>query len=444
MANILTRVANYLFPTPDNPLTQEHAGEWRDVKNPERHLRSYITPVQLQRVRHDVQMWRQACAEAEQAWYPHRVRMQRLFIDTVLNGHVAACMDKRRNLTLLKDFKLCNELGEEDEKATKLLKTKWFELYCGYVLDAKAFGYSLISLGDIVADNFPNLTTIRRFNVSPDRLNVTSYVYSLSGAQFLEEPYYDWNVYVPTQTEIGISLCGYGYLYKVAMYEIICRNILGFNSDAAELYGMPTRVGSTSKTNEDERAEYAKALSDMASSGWILKDSMDELELLETKGNGQGFKIYESLEQRCEKKISKIILGHADAMDSVPGKLGGGQGEENPVAQALEHIQIVDTRFLENNINTELLPRLRKFGFAIGEDLRFEIKNDAEKEEARKREDESNKATADIALVMKNAGLKMDAAYFEERTGIPTAEIETPTPTSFNAKIQNRLNEIYR
>jgi hypothetical protein len=444
MANILSKVANYLFPTPDNPLSQEREGDWRSIKNPERNLRSYITPVQLQRVRHDVQMWRQACAEAEQAWYPHRVRMQRMFIDTVLNGHVAACMDKRRNLTLLKDFKLCNELGEEDEKATRLLKKKWFELYCSYVLDAQAFGYSLVSFGDIVADEFPQLTTIRRFNVSPDRLNVTSYVYALSGEQFLNEPFYDWNVYVPTETEIGISLCGYGYLYKVALYEIICRNVLGYNSDAAELYGMPVRVGSTSKTNEDERAEYAASLANMASSGWILKDAMDELELLETKGNGQGFKIYESLEQRCEKKISKVILGHADAMDSVPGKLGGGSGEESPVAQALEQVQIIDTRFLENNINTELLPRLRKFGFAIGEDLHFEIKNDGEKEEVRRREDESNKATADIALVMKNAGLKMDAAYFEERTGIPTKEIEVVATPAFNAKIQNRLNEIYR
>ena len=37
------------------------------------------------------------------------------------------------------------------------------------------------------------------------------------------------------------------------------------------------------------------------------KDTLDELDLLESKWNGQGFKIYADLEQRCEKKISKII-----------------------------------------------------------------------------------------------------------------------------------------
>lgn len=440
MANILSQVKNYLFPTPDNPLTQDRPDDWRTEKHPERNLRSYITPVQLQRIRHDVQLWREAVIEAEQAWYPHRVRMQRMYIDTVLNGHVSACMSRRKNLTLLKDWKLCNDAGEENEIATKLLKKSWFNLYCNYVLDSIFFGYSLISLGDLVNDEFPKLTTIRRFNISPDRLNVTSYVYSLSGAQFMEEPYHLWNVYTPTSTEVGVSLCGYGLLYKVAMYEIICRNTLGFNTDAAELYGMPIRKGKTSKTNEDERALFEKALAQMGSAGYILMDTMDELELVESSGSGAGFKIYESLEKRCESKISKVLLGHADALDSTAGKLGGGQGEDSPVAQALQDIQTNDVRFLESNINSELLPRLRQLGLAIPEDLHFEIKNDEEREEARRREDQSNKMTADIAQVMKNAGLQMDSAYFEERTGIPT----TPIATDNLTKVQNKLRNLYK
>ena len=446
IARGINAVSNYLFPTPDNPLTQARPSDWRQFKNPERNLRSYITPVQLQRIRHDVQLWREAIGEAEQAWYPHRVRMQRMFIDTVLNAHVDACMDRRKNLTLLKDFRICKPDGEENEEATKLLKKKWFSLYCNYVLDAQYFGYSLISLGDVVDSDFPQLTTIRRFNISPDRLNVTSYVYALSGAQFLEEPYKLWNIWVPTETQVGISLVGYGMLYKVAMYEIILRNTLGFNTDAAELYGMPIRMGKTSKTKEDERAAFESALAQMGSAGYILMDAMDELELVETKGDGQGFKIYESLEARCEKKISKVILGHADALDSTPGKLGGGQGEESPVAQALKDCAIVDHRFLTDNINTELLPRLRELGFSIPEDNYFEIKNDHEKEEMRRREDESNKVTADIFQTIKNAGGTPDWAYFTERTGIPVEKLEEPATISapgLNPKIQNKLNALY-
>jgi hypothetical protein len=443
MASLINKVKSYLFPTPDNPLTGERPSDWRTMKDPERNLRSYITPVQLQRIRTDVNLWREAITEAEQAWYPHRVRMQRIYMDTVLNGHVAACMSRRKEMTLLKEYKLCDANGEENEEWTKALKKDWFYKYCNYVLDAEFYGYSLIALGDIIDDEFPKLTTIRRFNVSPDRLNVTSYVYSLSGAQFLDDPYRLWHVWVPTPTEIGVSLVGYGLLYKVALYEIICRNVLGFNMDSAELYGMPIRVGRTGKTTESERGEFEAALSKMGNAGYILLDMMDELELMESKQTGQGFKIYESLETRCEKKISKLILGHADALDSTPGKLGAGAGEDNPVSEALKNIQTIDTRFLEHNVNTELLPRLREMGMAIPDDLHFEIKNDQEREEMRRREDASNKATAEIAQTMKSAGLQMDPAYFEERTGIPTTAAPAPEPT-LTPGIQNKLKALYK
>lgn len=437
-------IKNYFFPIAENGPVVQGGNDWRTIKEVKKNLSGYITPVQLQRIRHDVQLWREAVQEAEQAWYPHRVRMQRMFLDTKLHAHVKACAARRKNLTMLKDFKLCNDSGIENEELTKLIKKKWFFDFLNYTLDAKFFGYTLVSLGDVVGDEYPELSIIRRHNISPDRLNVTSYVYSISGAQFLDEPYKDWHIWIPTETEIGISKVGYGLYYEVALYEIICRNVLGFNADAAELYGMPMRVGTTSKTEEDERAAFAQSLAAMGNAGWILKDVMDEVELVESKGNGQGFKIYESLEQRCEKKISKIILGHADALDSVPGKLGGGSGEESPVHQALEDIATVDCRFVEHIVNGELLPRMRMHGFSIPEDVHFEFKNDAEREETRRREDESNKMTADIAQVMKNAGLKMDAKYFEERTGIPTEAIEQSAAPAFNPKIQNRLNELYR
>jgi hypothetical protein len=213
---------------------------------------------------------------------------------------------------------------------------------------------------------------------------------------------------------------------------------------------MPIRKGKTNKTTEEERANFEAALANMGSAGYILLDTLDDLELIESGAGGNGYKIYESLETRCEKKISKVLLGHADALDSTSGKLGATQGEDSPVAQALTDIQSIDVRFLENNINSELLPRLREMGMAIPQDLCFMVKNDEEREAMRRREDESNKVTAEIAQVMKNAGLQMDAEYFEERTGIPTQAVPTAAPPTapevggITNSIKNRLNEIYR
>lgn len=443
--NFLSRVKNYVFPTPDNPLS-EVSGTWRGVQSVEKNLRGYITPVQLQRLRTDVQMWRDAVREAEQAWYPHRVKMQRMFIDTILSGHTFACIKRRKQLTLLREWCFKDKDGEENVEVKELLNKKWFASFLEYALEARFFGYSLIALDDLIADEFPKMQNIRRFNISPDRLNVTSYVYSLSGAQFTEEPYSPWHIWIATNSDVGVSEVGYGLLYNIAIYEIICRNVLGFNTDAAELFGMPVRVGTTNKTEEAERRAFEGALANMGSAGYILKDALDEVELMESKSMGQGYKIFESLEKRCEQKISKMVLGHADALDSTPGKLGSGDGEDSPAGISLRDTQAEDGAFLEDVVNTNLIPKLVALGFTIPAEFKFCFSNNQEKIQERRNEDKDNKATADIAYTMKQAGLLMDAEYFEERTGIPTdKEMVAPVEKvpGITERVKNRLQEFY-
>lgn len=380
-------------------------------------LAKSIAPVQLQRLRHDVQMWREAVAEAELAYYPHRVRMQRMFIDTILNGHVGALMERRKDLTLLRDFEVLNPDGSENEDLEHFLEQEWFDQFVSYTLDALFFGYSLISMGDIVDSKIKNPQIIKRWHISPDREHVTRFVYAPNGVSFLEEPYSDWHVWVTTPSETGHSKCGYGLLYKIALYEIFLRNTLGYNGDFVELYAMPYRVGKTTKTNEEERAMLEQALRNMGSAGYAIVDPTDEIEFLETALGGSGWKGYENLEQRCQKIVSKIILGHADAVDSVPGKLGN-SAEESPAQQALEDKQVKDGKFVENIVNGQLFPKLRNLGFPIPEGVVFCFSNNHETEENTRRENENSKLVAEIAQTMKNAGLKMDPLYFREKTGI--------------------------
>ena len=410
----------------------------------ERNLGRFIAPVQLQRFRHDVQMWREAITEAENAWYPHRVRMQRMFIDTILSGHTLACRDRRNNLTLMREWCFKDANGNENEDLKKLFDKPWFSLFKKYVLDAQAYGYSLVSLGDCVDGNFKDLSIIRRWNVSPDRKNVTSLVYALQGIDFTEEPYRDWHIYVSTPSETGQSICGYGYLYNVALYEIMCRNLLGNNADAVELYSMPTRIGTTNKAGE-ERQALLDTLINMGSAGAVVIDELDKIEFVESKGNGQGFKLFPDFEQRLEKKISKIILGHADAMDSTPGKLGGGQGEESPVHEALESIKMADGALLEDVVNNELIPRLINIGFAIDANYKFCFDNNSELQEQRCYEDDANLKTAQIAQTLKNAGLDVDAAYIEERTGIKVTKAAAPAfpAKPMSKEFKNKLSKLY-
>jgi phage gp29-like protein len=425
------RIRNYYFPVNQTGTMTSQANSSVNIATQQdtspqavrRNLTNFITPVQLQRLKVDIAEWRRAIDEAEQAFYPHRVRMQRIYIDTVLNGHVWAAMDRRRDLTLLRKYKFLGQPDADGVRAeNKELKTMfegftWFNDFLGYGLDAQGYGYSLISLGDIINTEMVDVSLVRRWCVSPDRELVSSMVYTVDGVRWSDPAYKPWHIYVKTPTEHGVGKCGYGYLYKVALYEIIMRNVLGYNSDFVELYAQPYRVGKTSKTNEDERADMELALQSMGSNGYAVIDPNDEITFLETALGGTGWKGYENLEDRCKKFVSKIILGHADALDSTPGKLGGGQdGEQSPVAKALSDKQTKDGRFIQPIVNRELIPRLKELGFKIPDGWEFVFDNDDELVEQREREDKNNQATAQVAKTMKESGMEMDEVYFTERT----------------------------
>jgi phage gp29-like protein len=445
---------NYYFPIntnggPADPSVNNATGQDKSVKGQRINLSNYISPVQLERLKHDLSMWRAAVIEAEQAYYPQRVRMQRMFLDTELNGHVTGVVDMRKDLTLLRGFKLMK--GKEESKALteEFQEYTWFGDFMGYALDAMFYGYSLISLGDIVESNFNDVSVVRRWNVSPDREHVTSLIYMLDGKKWTDEDVRPWHVYVKTPSTTGVGKCGYGLFYKIAILEIFLRNVMGYNADFVELYAQPYRVGKTHKTTETERAEFEQALKNMGSAGYAITDPTDEIAFLETALGGTGWKGYENLEMRCQKLISKIVLGHADGIDSTPGKLGSGEGKDNPVEKALRAKQVKDGKFLAPIINNELLPRMRDQGFRIPEDYRFVLSNDDEAAEQREREDTSNKATAEIAQTMSSAGLQMDPKYFEERTGIPTQAKPEPKPLvvdpkkPMDPKIKNQLDDLY-
>jgi hypothetical protein len=445
--SFLKDVKNFIFPVPATYTSADRNDEMK------KDLSHYITPLQLQRLRHDVKMWREAILEAEAAYYPQRVKLQRLYIDTILNGHVKACIKKRRRQTTLRKYMLCKELSKDTYKenpdATEIIQKSWFTKLIKYIIDAEGFGYTLIAFGDLVDGEFPKIKVIKRWNVSPERENVTSYTYSLSGVNFLQDPYSDWHIWVTTDNENGTAECGYGYLYEVGLYEIILRNLLGFNGDFVEMFAQPYRVGKTTKTEGPERDMLESAMINMGSQGWAITDPQDEITFLETKLGGTGFLGYDNLEARCEKKVSKLILGHADALDSIPGKLGSEQGgDESPVSQALSEVQAEDGKFVEDIINEQVLPKLRNLGFNIPDELIFKFKNDDEVEEFRRREDASNLETANIALLMKNANLQMDQKYFTDRTGIPCAPIAAPVPPNAAEQekvknIQNKLDKLY-
>ena len=449
--NYATQQMTYASPiqglqSPTSPLQGQQALPAQIKHN----LSNYIAPVQLLRLKHDVRMWRDAVLEAELAYYPQRIKMQRLFIDTALNGHVKACTEKRKDLTLLRRFELQDSSGKRLDEATKAIsECEWFQKFLSYTLDAIYYGYSLIALGDIIDNDLPNLIIVKRWNTSPDRYNVTSYDYAIVGQDFRADDVKDWHVYVPTPSDNGTSPCGYGLFYNVAVYEIFCRNVLGFNGDFVERFSMPYVHAKTTKPS-DERDDLEATVANMGANGYAITDPQDDIEFLEAALAGTGWNGYDNLEKRCEDKISKLILGHSDALDSTPGKLGADQGgDESPVQKALSEKQIKDGRMCERVCNTLLFPKVHNIG-QMPKGIKLVFLNDDEVQETVERENLNAQGLANVGVAMKNAGLAMDPAYFQKQTGIPTSAIVTPLPIlppkelPLNDKVKNKLDKLYR
>lgn len=412
-------------------------------------INNYFAPVQLTRYKTDISRWRFAIKEMEYPILPYRVESQRIFQDTWLNGHVKSCVKAWEDLVLLKEYHICDDKNATDDEATKIIDTNWFRAGLKYILHAEAFGYSLIAFGDLIEGAFPNLEIVRRANISPDRHVLSPYYYVPSGIPFMDpnakdkqgNAFYDWSLYVPTPSDIGISKCGYGFLYEVARYEIILRAIDEWNTTFCEIYGQPFRWGKTAKEDE-ERRKFEEFLDKMGSNPWIVTDKDEEIEYEYPNSSGTGHLSYDNLEKRKEDIITSIILGHKDAMSSSAGKMTKDDGD-SPAEVAKKAKSANSCRFVEGIVNDLWFPKLIKLGIKIPVGKKFKFKNSDEEQEIEDGENKSNQEVAEIAMTMSQAGLKMSAKYFTDRTGIDCEDIPEPRIPQFSAAMKNRLNKTY-
>jgi phage gp29-like protein len=385
---------------------------------PDTDPRKYIFREQLQRVAQDVSTWRNSVKKAEDVLMPQRTDMMQLYQDTVLNGHVNACLTRRSDMTLLKKRGFYKPNGEMDEVTTERLNKQWLSLFLKYALDAKYYGYSLITWSGIENDRLTDVALLRREYVEPESKGITPLMWTPVVQPIAGSKFEDWVMLIDTPSETGSTRCGFGLLYTVAYYEIFLRHLTGFNADFVELFGQPIRIGSTTKTG-DALDEFESALANMGSSAYMVTTDMsDKIELKSATGQGEGYKSYDNFEQRLEKKISKVLLGHSDAMDSTSGKLGSQQGKDNPVYESLQDVCKKDCDFLTEVINDNLIPRLRKLGYNIPAGVRFQFANDLEKREEKKQETEMRSGVAEYVSKLHAAGFTMDAAELSEILGV--------------------------
>lgn len=417
--------------------------------DPKTWIREYIQPVAVQRYRQGIENWRLAIQSAETATNPQRYRMQEIFLDTVLNAHVRACIEKRFSNMMKKGICIVDDKGNKHDDLTKLYNKRWLFQTIRYMWDAKMYGYSLIQLGDMKDFDFDEVYPIRRSNINPDLEIVTSSFYQLEGISVFDEKYTDSLIWIKTPQEIGMAhdwgRCGYGLLYTIAPYEIWFKQAVSLWAEFQQLFGVPIRIGKTDSRDEQMREQMAEMLANMGAKAWGVFDTNDSIELINPMSVPGGNDVFENMITKMEKLIAKVILGHADAIDSIPGKLGASQ-QDSPADKAMKDIAAFDSQDIEAEIEKSLMPKLVNMGFPMPKGYKIAFNNSDEKDDQRKQEDANNKTTVDIVKTLSDSGYEVDAQYIMDRTAIPVKkkEVVDPMPQQKNyVELKNKLDLYY-
>lgn len=388
------------------------------------------------RTRRDILEIREAVKSAEVAdpKYRNRSLLQNIYNDSINDGHLLACIESRKNLTLKKDF-----LINDNEDLTQLFKQKWFYDSLSILLDSVFFGYSLLTYSGIKDNKLTGVKTIRRDCINADTEQIQKYPGDTDGKSINDGDISKWCLLAKTTNNLGYTDCGLGLLLPCSVYTLAIRNNLGFNIDFVEKFIIPFVVAKTMKHEGEERDALEAGIANMASSNSVVLDPNDDIQFIESKNAGSGYNSFDNLENRCEKKISKIILGHADAIDSTSGKLGSNQNEA--VEKALKAIEEIDTLYLESIINDEFLPRLFAIGFPIPQGSKIKFLNSNEKHEQLEKESVVNKLFVDVVKTLFDSGLNVDPKFITEKTGIPVKKVVS-TPTNTKQAITNLYEEL--
>jgi hypothetical protein len=202
----------------------------------------------------------------------------------------------------------------------------------------------------------------------------------------------------------------------------------------------------TDKTQGDsDRLRYEKFLQNQGSLSGIIMDRADEFELLQAN-TGTGAQCYEDFGKILESLMSKIVLGHGSALDSVPGKLG----KESSVEDAISEVKMEDGRYIAWVCKSILFPKLRYLGVPIPEGFKLVYGNDDELLEGQTKEAENALIFSQALNQLSQAGYKVDVSDVAERldmnvvVSVAPDNTNAPDDTFARAKaIQDRINLIY-
>lgn len=305
------------------------------------------------RSRKDITSWRNALRQAENKETPRRVLLQNLYDDLVLDNHLSALMQARKMKLLSQKFKLVNkQTGLEDKEKARLFHSAWFYQFMDQVLDSIFLGHTLIQFGDIKNGEFNEVQTVPRRHVVPERGEFLIEQYDIKGITYRGTTFMDWLIEVGDADNLGL-------LSKAAPNVLWKKNAQMAWSEYAEIFGMPIRIGKTTSRSQEDLDRMETMLQEMGTASYGVFQEGETIEFIEST-KGDAYKVYDMLVDRCNKELSKLILGATMVMDD-GSSLSQSEVHERVTKQIVE----ADKRLVGTVVNGQLFDLLNKHGYEL-------------------------------------------------------------------------------
>lgn len=386
--------------------------------------RTINVPVQLYRITTNLALYRNAVLAAENILLPQRYQLYQIENMAMLDAHLTAAIQQRKNLILSRKFCVYNSDGSENEEKSKVICKKWFRDYLDLALDSIFWGHSLIQFDDIInvngEDEFKDVYLVPRIFVKPEFHLVTPDYASQTGDDYLEMPWRNWIIGVGKPRDLGLLL-------NATPLVIWKKNAIGAWAEYVEKFGNPARIGYTAVRDELTRSNMENMLKNMGTSLYAVLDTDDKVEYKESQ-NQDAYMVFDMMIQRCNSEISKLILGQTSTMEE---KAFTGSAEVHE--RVLNGYKSLDEQLIYGVNNYQLVPLLNANGFGLeGMSIGCEPEEDFDMQQKAK-----------FAIDLLNTGkYKFAPEYLKENFGVDAIEVAEPEPTTVQT-IKNYLDELY-
>ena len=323
-----------------------------DQRQPERtRVAQLIVQRQQIRKREDIGDWRNAILTAESVENPTRTDIIRIYKDVNLDGHITGIIGSIKNKIKSKPFMIVDDQKEIDEDLTKLFQMEWYFKFIDFIVEAPFWGFSLVQLGNIKDDGFPEIELIPREYVVPEFELVRKDLFGSSTDEsknifkYNEPLLKDWFIFIGEKKDLGL-------FNKAAPHALAKKNLFAEMWEYGELFGMPIRKGHTDLNNPDRRKNMESMLKNIGSAAWGVFDKDDDIDFIQA-GGGDATKTFIQPIKLSNEEISKAFAGEVATFDE-KSFVGSAEVQE----RIFNELIIAFMRNAAFIINNQLIPRM--------------------------------------------------------------------------------------